>query len=161
MALHPCLNSCVPSLRAPAPLTLLPYFSGSVGSSSLTFCAYNVKNDYDWTSNYYSPEAREKLEQNRRTTPQEVVDEGQRAWTALIAEVETAATDGTDPTSDRGRDLARRWNDLVGQFTKGDAEVGAGLNKVWSDKSHWPSDFKRPWSDAADAFITKAQAANR
>lgn len=29
----------------------------------------------------------------------------------------------------------------------------ARFERLWSDPTHWPKDFKRPWSDAADGFI--------
>jgi hypothetical protein len=83
-----------------------------------------------------------------------LVEQGQRDWTALIAEVEAAKDE--DPASDRAQALARRWRDLVAQFTGGDAGIQKGLNGLWSDPTHWPKGFKKPWSDAADAFIKRA-----
>lgn len=52
--------------------------------------------------------------------------------------------------------LAERWRALVMQFTQGDAEIQRGLNRLWNDSTHWPAGFKRPWSNAADAFIKSA-----
>ncbi|MGB6523106.1 MAG: TipAS antibiotic-recognition domain-containing protein, partial [Candidatus Cybelea sp.] len=82
--------------------------------------------------------------------------QGQRDWAALIADVEAAVAQGIDPASSPAQTLASRWRKLVGSFTQGTAEVSSGLNKLWSDQTHWPADFKRPWSDAADAFIKEA-----
>ncbi|HZY97477.1 MAG TPA: MerR family transcriptional regulator [Candidatus Cybelea sp.] len=118
--------------------------------------AFRMQNDYDWTLNYYSEEARQRIEEHRRTTPKEVIEQGQRDWTVLLAEVEEAASRGTDPASEHAQALAERWRSLLAQFTRGDAEVQRGLNRLWSDPTHRPSDFKRPWSDAAEAFIKKA-----
>lgn len=118
--------------------------------------ALKVENDYSWTKNYYNEPAQEKLEQMRQNTPKEVIEQGQRDWAALIAQVEEAAARGEDPSGEHGADLARRWRELVGRFTQGDSDVHQGLNKLWSDRTHWPKDFKRPWSDAADAWIKKA-----
>jgi DNA-binding transcriptional MerR regulator len=118
--------------------------------------AFKVDNDWNWTQNYYSPQAREKLAELMKTTPKEVVEQGQRDWTLLIADVEEAASQGEDPQSERARALAERWRGLVRKFTQGDAEIHQGLNKLWSDPTHWPADFKRPWSDAADAWIKRA-----
>lgn len=119
--------------------------------------AFKVKNDLSWTANYYNSEAQKKLAEMRATTPQDVIEEGQRAWAELIAEVEVAAKT-EDPSSERARSLAQRWRDLVHQFTKGDPNIGEGLNKLWSDPTHWPADFKKPYSDEAEAFIRKACA---
>lgn len=118
--------------------------------------ALKVENDYNWTKNYYNEAAQEKIEHMRQNTPKEVVEQGQRDWTALIAEVEDAASRNEDVSSAHAQALADRWRGLVRGFTKGDPDVQQGLNKLWSDSTHWPNDFKRPWSGAADAWIKKA-----
>lgn len=115
----------------------------------------NGNDNFEWTKNYYSPQALETLEEKRATVSQEFIEDGQRAWAELIAEVESAAT-SEDPAGARAQELAARWKSLVGQFTGGDRDIHAGLNKLWNDQTHWPKDFKRPWSDQADAFIKKA-----
>ncbi len=119
--------------------------------------AFKVKNDFGWTENYYSAEALKKLAEKRATTPPHVIEEGERAWAQLIADVEDAAKT-EDPKSERARALAQRWRDLVSQFTNGDPDVSEGLNKLWSDQTYWPKDFKKPYSDEAEAFIRKACA---
>lgn len=118
--------------------------------------ALKVENDWSWTQNYYSEAAQAKLAQLRNDTPKEVVEQGERDWAALIADVEEAAERGEDPASEHARTLADRWRGLVRQFTRGDADIHEGLNKLWTDPTHWPKDFKRPYSDRADAFIRKA-----
>lgn len=117
---------------------------------------FKMQNEWDWTKNYYSGEALEKIEERRRATPQSVVEQGERDWSVLIAEVEDAAARGVDPSSDEAQALARRWRALVQQFTQGDAEIRRGLNRLWSDSTHWPAEFKRPWSDGADDFVKAA-----
>lgn len=111
--------------------------------------------DWSWTMNYYTPEAKAKIEARAATITKEELEAGQRAWTALIAEVEAAAKT-EDPKSARAQELAARWKDLVGQFTGGDSQIREGLNKLYADDTHWPANFKRPWSDEADAFIKSA-----
>lgn len=118
--------------------------------------AFKMQNDWDWTRNYYSEEAQQRIEERQRSTPNAAVEQGQRDWTALIAEVEEAASQGIDPSSTQAQVLAERWRELLAQFTGGDAEIQRGLNRLWSDSTHWPKDFKRPWSDAADGFIKRA-----
>jgi DNA-binding transcriptional MerR regulator len=115
-----------------------------------------MQNDWDWTQKYYSEEARRKVEERWRNTPREIVERGERDWAALLAEVEAAASAGVDPSSEKAQALAQRWRDLLAQFTQGDADVRRGLDRLWSDTTHWPNEFKRPWSDAADAFVKKA-----
>jgi len=117
---------------------------------------FEMQNDWEWTKKYYSGEALERVEERQRTTPASIVEQGQRDWTALIANVEQAVGRGVDPSSDEAQALAQRWRALIAQFTGGDAQIARGLNRMWSDSTHWPADFKRPWSDAADAFIKSA-----
>lgn len=118
--------------------------------------AFKVQNDWKWTQEYYSQEAREKIEERRRSISPELVEQGQRDWAALIAEVEDAVANGIAPSSPQAQSLAQRWRGLIASFTQGDPEISSGLNRLWSDQTHWPSDFKRPWSDAADSFIKAA-----
>lgn len=120
--------------------------------------ALKVEEDWSWTQNYYNEAAQEKLTQLRKDTPKEVVEQGQRDWAALIAEVEEAAERHEDPASEHGQALAKRWRALVGQFTRGDADIQQGLNKLWSDPTHWPKDFKKPWSETAGAWIKRAMS---
>ena len=115
--------------------------------------AFTMQNDWEWTRRYYSQEALEKIGRFHAETPRETIEQGERDWSALIADVEEAASRGVDPASDEARALADRWRALLLQFTKGDAEIQRGLNRLWSDRAHPPEGFTRPWSDAADAFI--------
>jgi MerR family transcriptional regulator, thiopeptide resistance regulator len=117
---------------------------------------FKMQNDWKWTQEYYSEEAREKIEERRNGMPAEAIEQGQRDWTALIEQVERAASQGVDPSSEPARALAQRWRDLIASFTQGNAGIANGLNNLWSEATHWPSDFKRPWSDVADAFIKAA-----
>jgi DNA-binding transcriptional MerR regulator len=119
---------------------------------------FRMEDDYRWTERYYSPQARAKLDEIRRTTPPDVVRKGETDWASLIADVEAAAASGEDPCGELGRSLADRWRDLVGQFTHGDPDLREGLSKLWSDQTHWPDGFARPWSSAADDFIHRALA---
>jgi DNA-binding transcriptional MerR regulator len=115
-----------------------------------------MENDWSWTEKYYSDEQRAKLAELHKETSKETIEQGQRDWTVLIADVERAAAEGVKPESDSAQSLARRWSDLVAQFTKRDPEIKSALNRMWTDQTNWPKDFKRPWSDAADEFIKKA-----
>lgn len=115
--------------------------------------SFKMQNDWEWTQKYYSEEALQKLEERRQNISQDAVAQAERDWTILIGEVEDAVARGVAPSTDEARALAARWRALIGQFTQGDAEIQSGLNRLWSDTSHWPADFKRPWSDAADEFI--------
>ncbi len=120
--------------------------------------AFKMKSEWSWAEKYYSPEDLEKLAHAREKLGTEGMEAAQRAWTTLIAEVEEAAKT-EDPSSPRARELAKRWNDLIQQFTQGDPGIANGLRKLYSDQSNWPQHFKKPYSDAAAEFICKASAA--
>jgi DNA-binding transcriptional MerR regulator len=88
--------------------------------------AFTMQNDWKWTQEYYSEAAREKIDGLGRGAPAEVIEQGQRDWTALIAKVEAAVANGVEPSSAQARALARRWRELIAQFTRGDAEISQG-----------------------------------
>jgi DNA-binding transcriptional MerR regulator len=116
----------------------------------------NMQNNMDWTKKYYSETAQQKIAERAATIPPEVIEQGQRDWATLIREVETAVSNGMDPQSKQAEALAVRWSALIKAFTAGDAEIQAGLNKMYSDQSNWPTNFPKPFSDAAGDFISKA-----
>lgn len=120
--------------------------------------AFKMKDDYSWMNRYYTPEQQAQLAQAREKLGEEGMRKGQQEWTDLIAEVETAASNGMDPASAEAQALNARWRDLIGQFTQGDAGIHSGLQKLYSDEANWPSNFKRPWSDAAQSFLEKTRA---
>ena len=117
---------------------------------------FKMRNDWDWTRNYYSEEVRKRIEERHSNTLKAIIEQGERDWTMLLTEVEEAAERGVDPSSEAAQILAERWRALLAQFTGGDAEIQRGLNRLWSDTSHWPKEFTRPWSDAAETFVKKA-----
>jgi DNA-binding transcriptional MerR regulator len=110
-----------------------------------------------WMLKYYSPEAQEKIRKRSAEWSGEQQAESERRWRELIAEVEEAAK-REDPDSDRARELAARWQELIRGFTQDDPEITLGLNRLYEDKANWPADFKRPYSDRAEKFIHRAIA---
>lgn len=117
--------------------------------------------DTDWTKQYYSPEAQQKIAERQQTIPREVIEQGQRDWAALIKECEAAVAAGVDPASAQAQTLATRWSELIKGFTGGDPEIQAGLNKMYADKSNWPATMPRFFSDDVQAFIMQAMAARK
>jgi DNA-binding transcriptional MerR regulator len=114
-----------------------------------------MQNNTDWTKKYYSKEAQAKIAERQQTIPRETIEQGQRDWMTLIAEVEAAVKEGVDPASERAQGLAARWSELIRGFTGGDPEIQKGLNKMYSDPQ-WSAPFPKPYSDEAGAFIMQA-----
>ena len=90
-----------------------------------------------------------------RDAPPEAA-EGTRQWAALLADVDGALADGVAPSSERAQALAQRWRALIQAFTKGDPQKHAEIVKFYADL---PAEFPKPYSDAAQAFIHEAMAA--
>lgn len=119
----------------------------------------NMQNNMDWTKKYYSDSAQETISERAASISPEVIEQGQRDWANLIREVEKAASEQMDPKSEPAAQLAVRWTELIKSFTGGDAEIQAGLNKLYSDQSNWPANFPKPYSDDAGDFIHRAISA--
>jgi MerR family transcriptional regulator, thiopeptide resistance regulator len=115
-----------------------------------------MQNNMDWSKKYYSAEAQKEIEERASTIPREVIEQGQRDWAALIKKVETAVAAGEDPASDKAQVLAARWSELLKGFTGGNPEIHSGLNKMYADRNNWPTSMPKPFSDEAQAFITRA-----
>lgn len=114
----------------------------------------NMEENMEWVKRYYTEEQLADLA--RRGTP-EVLEKGQRDWAELMRDVEEAVASGVEPTSERGRELAARWQGLIDQFTGGDPGIAENLRRLYADQSNWPADFKRPYSDEAINFIARAR----
>ena len=113
-----------------------------------------------WTDKYYSAEAKAKLAAGRAADPG-CAERGQEKWAVLLADVNKAVAEKIDPASERAQELARRWSELIRDFTQGDPEIEKGLKALYSDKQNWPSTFQQPFKSEAAHFICAAQAAKK
>ncbi|MFN2448987.1 MAG: MerR family transcriptional regulator [Candidatus Baltobacteraceae bacterium] len=120
--------------------------------------ALKMKDDYSWTEKYYTPDDKEKIAQTRQQLGEAGIQKAQQDWADLIAEVETAAKDGTDPASEHAQALNRRWCELVAGFTRNDPGVTTALKKLYADQPNWPATIKRPWTDEAQTFLDRVRA---
>lgn len=107
----------------------------------------------DWMKKYYTEEQLADL--HRRWSPK-VRAQSERDWTSLVRDTEAAIFRGEEPSSETGRQLAARRQKLLDDFTGGDPDMQANLQKLYADKANWPSRFKRPYSEAVDAFLCEA-----
>jgi DNA-binding transcriptional MerR regulator len=111
----------------------------------------NMQNNMEWVKKYYTEEQLNELA--KMGTP-EVLKKAQDDWTILIKDVESVL--GQDPSSPKAQELAKRWNDLIYQFTQGNSAIEGSLKNLYSDQANWPDSFKRPWSNEVESFINKA-----
>jgi DNA-binding transcriptional MerR regulator len=124
----------------------------------------HMQESKDWTKTYCTEEAQQAIEQRQQQWSPEQQMEVTANWQRMFADVQSALDRSVPPTSAEGKDLARRWMELVGGFTGGDPEVLKGLNAMYADRANWPADkqgleFERglPKPELM-AFIRAAQA---
>ena len=119
-----------------------------------------MQDSMEWTNKYYSAEAKAKLASARERDP-DIARRGQEKWSLLLADVDKAMAEGVDPASEQAQELARRWSELIREFTQGDPEIERGLKALYSDKKNWPANFQQPFKSEAAQFICAAQAARK
>lgn len=124
----------------------------------------HMQESQDWTKMYYTEEAQQTIEQQRQQWSPELQEEVTANWQRMFADVQSALDRNVRPTSAEGKELARRWMELVGVFTGGDPEVLKGLNALYADRANWPADKQQPEFERdlpkseLMAFIRAAQA---
>ena len=107
----------------------------------------------DWMKKYYTEEQLENL--RKRWSP-EIQAESERGWNELVRDVEAAIERGETPESETGHKLAERRQKLFDLFTGRDPGIEASLQKLYADEANWPQNFKRPFSEAVNKFLSNA-----
>ncbi len=85
---------------------------------------------------YYTPEQLEYLQERAREVGEERIREGEAEWAELMEQVRAEMEAGTDPSSERVRALARRWMELVREFTGGDPGIERSLSNMWQQEEN-------------------------
>jgi MerR family transcriptional regulator, thiopeptide resistance regulator len=83
---------------------------------------------------YYTPEQMEALKQRREALGQEPIGQVEAEWPELIAKVQGEMERGTDPADERVQALARRWRELIQQFTGGDPGIAKSLGRMYQEE---------------------------
>ncbi|MDQ3061458.1 MAG: MerR family transcriptional regulator [Acidobacteriota bacterium] len=120
----------------------------------------NMEQNTEWTEKYYSEAAQAKIEQRKHLWSPELQERVTRDWEELAREIETAIADGVSPSDERAQKLAACWRGLIGEFTGGDPEIQAGLNRMYADQKNWQTDWKPPFGDEVQNFISAAMKIN-
>ena len=116
----------------------------------------DMEQNMDWTKKYYSESAQAKVEERKKLWSPELQERVTKDWNELVADIEAAIADGTEPSDPRAQKLATRWQKLLSEFTGGDREIQEGLNRMYGDEKNWQSDWKKPFSDEVQNFIVEA-----
>jgi DNA-binding transcriptional MerR regulator len=117
-----------------------------------------MQEETDWTSRYYSDEAKAKIDARRHLWSPELQERVTKQWNELYRDIETLIGAGEDPASDRSRAVLVRWRTLIEGFTGGDAEIQKGLNRMYADASNWPAGRRAAFGvrPEIEEFIRKA-----
>jgi MerR family transcriptional regulator, thiopeptide resistance regulator len=62
------------------------------------------------------------------------IQQVQAEWEELIQQAQTEMTNGTDPASESVQALARRWLELIQEFTGGDPGIEKSLNTMYREE---------------------------
>lgn len=127
-----------------------------LGSFQKIIEVMNMEQNFDWTKKYYSAEAQKAIEERKNLWSPELQERVTRDWSELVADIEAAIADGTKPEDSRAEALATRWQNLIGEFTGGNADIQKGLNKMYADQANWHTTWKKPFSEEVQNFIIEA-----
>lgn len=86
------------------------------------------------SESHYTAEQQEQLAERRRALGEEGMAAAERTWAELIDAVRAEQAAGTDPSDPRMLELARRWRDLIEQFTGGDEGIRQSLARMYREE---------------------------
>jgi DNA-binding transcriptional MerR regulator len=86
------------------------------------------------SESYYTAEQQERLAERRSALGEEGMATAERAWGELIEAVRAEQAAGTDPSDPRVLELARRWHELIEQFTGGDEGIRQSLQRMYREQ---------------------------
>ena len=83
---------------------------------------------------HFTPEQMQEIQERGRQLGPERIREVEAEWPQLIAKVRAEMEKGTDPASAAVQPLARRWMELLREFTGGNPGIQQGLNTMYSQE---------------------------
>jgi MerR family transcriptional regulator, thiopeptide resistance regulator len=84
---------------------------------------------------YYTPEQMEQLKQRGEMLGEDHIRQVEAEWPELMAKVQAEMDRGTDPADERVQALARRWKELVEEFTGGDPGIAKSVGRMWQEET--------------------------
>lgn len=133
-----------------------------------------VEQKNEWVQQYLTPEQQAAMAELSRTSysanAHAKLSEWGANWTeedqrrveaqyaALAAGLKQAVAQGKTPDSPEVQALAATFQELIGQFTRGDGEVEAGLSSFWQQHAALPADqqLPLPWGAEEQALLEAA-----
>lgn len=106
---------------------------------------------------YFTPEQMAEIQARGRELGEERIRQVEAEWPELIARVRAEMEKGTDPADPEVQRLARRWMELVREFTGGNPGIEQGVRSMYQQE---PAVRERSGLDPAIfEYIGKAKAA--
>ncbi len=105
----------------------------------------------------FTPEEMDKIKGQGQRLGQETIREVEREWPELIEKVKAEMDRGTPPDDPRVQTLARRWRELVGMFSGGDAGIERKLEGAYEQAPEFGAQFGM--DPALFEYVGKAMAA--
>jgi DNA-binding transcriptional MerR regulator len=90
---------------------------------------------------YFSEEQREALKKRRETLGDEHIRQVEEEWPRLIASVREEMAKGSDPQSPRVRELAKRWRELLDEFSGGDRAIEQSAGAMYRENPQMAQQF--------------------
>ncbi len=113
-------------------------------------------------SKYYTKDQLAFLKERAEVVGAQRIQEVETEWPRLIAEVRAEMLSGTDPSSERMKELAARWKGLVDEFTGGNPEIERACANMYRDNPKIANQEKQVELDAdVFSFVSKAMAADQ
>jgi hypothetical protein len=73
------------------------------------------------------------MQKRREQIGEDHIREVEAEWPTLIAAVRAEMAKGTDPSDPAVQQMARRWKELVKEFTGGDPAIARGVTRVYKE----------------------------
>jgi MerR family transcriptional regulator, thiopeptide resistance regulator len=83
---------------------------------------------------YYTPEQLETLKQRRDSLGEERIHQVENEWEKLISQARTEMEKGTDPASEPVQNIAKRWQELINEFTGGNPGIEQSLTTMYQQE---------------------------
>ena len=88
---------------------------------------------------HFTPDQLDYLKKRREQLGDERIRAVEHEWPELIARAKKAMASGVDPASDEVKSIARRWRELVQDFTGGNAGVAESLSAMYRKNMDSPA----------------------
>jgi len=83
---------------------------------------------------YFTTEQLEVLRERRSSITQQHMDEVRDSWNEIIPKVRSAMEANVDPTSPEMLAIAKRWKELVEEFTGGDPKLAQAVKTMYENE---------------------------